>query len=139
MSELICRANKLTGVTFFSDNKPVRRISKTSVSRERIDKQSDEDFINTCLHGLKHYPKEIVSKMDLDRRENICTLHRKAMTAIVNMKKEISKSWNHRAASMFKSRTAKALEISDIDVQDMYLEIEIPRPLLIQKLLTLKN
>lgn len=97
----------------------------------------DETFIKRCLCGIKHIPPEELHTMSEEEIQGIIRLNKLAMTRIVRLKEEIAKGWTSSLLKpLLHNRMARQLVIED--VQELYLDIDIPRPLLINALMQLK-
>lgn len=108
----------------------------------------DEQFLEFCLHGTKHIPLSKLEKMDLARITYIKELNRKALSLIVNLKKDIAVRWSREILAPWKGKCIHCsdgqfpidlLLIHNHDLEEMRMDIQIPRPILISQLLTLKK
>lgn len=134
--QLVCKATP-KGVTILEGKKIMHYSGKSElVPRKRYDKDSDERFIEYCLYGTRKIPIFVLKEMTAGEVSKIRDLHKRSTLAIISLKEEIVKSWTKPFGS-YRSPIGKALQIKDL--RDIYVEIYIPRPLLINELLKLKN
>lgn len=133
---LVCKASK-EGVLI------VRREGNLFFPKDRRDspspRMSDEEmFIRYCVSGTKRIPPRELQRLTPEKIREIDQLHRRTMTIIVRMKEEIAKSWTTNVMRPF-ARKRIAHELIIDDIRDLQLDIDIPRPVLISKLMELQG
>lgn len=106
--------------------------------------EEDELFIKHCLSGVRKMTPEELQQLPPEQVRKIDALNRKALTKIIHLKRDIAHSWTQCAVRPFGNiPISKTEKISDLIVddrdKDLYLDIDIPRPLLIQELMKLKE
>jgi hypothetical protein len=136
MPELVCKCDSKSGLTFFSKGVPVRKVSRLCFVTPDREISEEEEFFNVCMYGLSYYPEHVLNNMDLEMREEIINLHRDAQKLIKGLKLDIAKTFNNKALSLFKGKTAKALQVERIDSS---IDIEVPRVVIIENILKLKG
>jgi len=108
----------------------------------------DEQFLEFCLHGIKNIPRDRLEKMDLARVAYIKDLNRKALSLIVNLKKDITSRWSREVLAPWQGKYIRSksnifavdeLLIHNQDLEEIIMDIHIPRPILIAQLFTLKK
>lgn len=110
----------------------------------------DEIFLRMCFQGTRWMNERELRELHPDRIVEIEHLHKKALTIIVKLKEEIARSWTLAALSGFLRKNTRfpgtadrhLVMMSDFvidDIQELRLDIDIPRPLLIERLLALKD
>ncbi len=141
---LVCRASK-AGVLILGkkNNTFYPNILKGKLPAKRL--TSDEQFIRQCLSGIKNMPREELERLSPRDIEQIEQLHKKAMTRIVRMKEEIARKWTEGILKPYLNKRIPTSEhemMNELvirDLEDMHLELDIPRPFLIRELLQLRE
>ena len=98
----------------------------------------DEQFIKHCISGVKKLTADELRGMSPEQIQEIDKLHKKAMTIIVRMKAEVALAWSKGALKPFCNRSGINELVID-DIEEQFLEIDIPRPILIARLLELRE
>lgn len=98
----------------------------------------EEMFIRYCVSGTKRIPPRELQRLTPEKIREIDQLHRKTMTIIVRMKEEVAKSWTTNVMRPF-ARKRIAHEMIIDNIRELQLDIDIPRPVLIGRLLGLQE
>lgn len=105
----------------------------------------DEKFIKYCLSGIRHLTPEEIQQLGPGEIEEIIALNKKALTILVHLKAEVAEYWTRSFLKPFLGKRMPTSETEWVDnliiddIRDLQLDIEIPRPILFNELLKLKQ
>lgn len=103
----------------------------------------DERFLHYCFSGIKRVNPEEVRRMTPEHIQYIEHLNKRAMSVIVRLKEQIAHDWSIGILKPWLAcgRKHQGLinQLVIDDIREVQLPIDIPRPILINELLKLKE
>lgn len=146
---LVCRASK-QGIVFIGENNN-RPYPWSELMRElwedlpRNDKMSeDEAFIDECMRSFCISDPRFLNSLPPREAKRMKWLRVMTKNVMVDLKVQAAHNWSKRVLNPWLNRhipISKTERVSDLlikDADDGYLDINIPRPVLIDALLRMK-
>lgn len=103
----------------------------------------DERFLHYCFSGIKRVNPDELRRMTPDHIQYIEQLNKRAMSVIVRLKEQIAHDWSVGILKPWlcygKNYRSTITQLVIDDIREIQLPIDIPRPILINELLKLKE
>ena len=146
---LVCRASNRgiliigkEGETFYPKGAYPRVLWEDLPERRHY---REEEFINECMKAVAMRDPRYLSSLPPEKARRMKFLCNKTVGIMLKLKLEAANSWSKGALRPFLKKhvaISKSERVSDLiinDLNDLRLDIEIPRPVLVTELLRLKD